>query len=170
MTGSTNVVKVTMSKYYSTDFMFAFFEISYVWHNVVYTWVVSTWEQKAHVDYNNVVIVFDSHHVFANTHFAKSADWDYLKAWRPWCRLLALTFLIAKNKLLAPVAVVDRLVNRHINNMLASHLINVFAGTTSGTLDFATPSLSFSQYTILWLALIILLIIIFILVAILMIK
>ncbi len=49
------------------------------------------------------------------------------------------------------VTVIDRFVNRNVNNVLRSNLINVFGHTASRTLHFAAASVGASQYGVMLL-------------------
>ena len=65
-----DVVKVTVSKDNSFYFVLIFFKIGNVWHDVIDAGIAFAREQEAHIDNNDFVAVFDSHHVFTNAHFA----------------------------------------------------------------------------------------------------
>ena len=115
VTVGADVVKVSVGKDVSLDFVLVLFQVGDVWNNVVNTWVVATGEQESTVDEHHFVAVFDRHHVLADTHFANTTDWNNLKRWA----LRSFTLrLIAKAKLLAAIAVIDRLINRDVDHML----------------------------------------------------
>ena len=72
--------------------------------DVVDARIVTTWEEEAHVDNDNVVVVLDGRHVLANTHFAYPANRDDLERWARRTRPLGLHI---ESKLLAAIAIVD---------------------------------------------------------------
>ena len=104
------------------DFMAVFQKIGNIGRDVVDAWVVSTREQKAHVHHNNVVIVLNGGHVFANAHFAHTTNRDYLKggAWGAW-----LFRLFGQTKLPATITVIDTFIDRNVDDMLAGLRVHI---------------------------------------------
>src|SRR5690606_5175829 len=113
--------------------------------NVINTRIVGAWEQKAHINDNDVVIVLDSHHVLANTHFAKSTNRDNSKH---WARSTWLLGLISEAKLPAAVAVINRLVDRHVDNVLRRLHVHRFTGASLRTKHFTLTGTSVIEYGI----------------------
>ena len=72
----TDVVEVSVRKHNAANLVLVCFKPGNIWRNVVDTWVICPWEQESHVDDDDVVFVFDRHHVFADTHFTESTDRD----------------------------------------------------------------------------------------------
>lgn len=142
----TNVVKVSVRKDQATNLVLALFEVCWVWHDIVDAWVVATREQEAHVDDDNVIVVLDSHHVLTNGHFTQTTDWDHTQNWALG-RLEAL--LLDQSELLTFVAVIDRLVDWHINDVLASDLRYKLAVAAGCALHFTATGLSASQDAVL---------------------
>src|SRR5690606_18650162 len=101
---STDVVEVSVSKYVTADLVLVFLEPSDIGRNIVDTWVVSTWEQEAHVDNDNFIVIFKSCHVFTNTHLTDTTNWDDVES----CALDTLPcWRIFHANLLATIAVVN---------------------------------------------------------------
>ena len=83
--------------------------------DVVDAWVVTTREEEAHVDDDNIVVVLDGRHILANAHLAYPTNRDDLERWARRTRPLGLHI---EGKLLAAIAIVDRLIDRHVNDLV----------------------------------------------------
>ena len=111
----TNVVEVTMCEYLATNLVLISFEVADVWGDVIDTRVICAREQEAHVDNDDIVLVFNSHTVLTDTHFTKSTNRHDLQL-RAVCLLGAL--LVSQAELLAIIAVINRLIYRSVNDVL----------------------------------------------------
>ena len=131
------MIQVSMCKHVTTNTMLIRLEPRYVWRDVVDTGVIAAWEQKAHVDNNDVIVVFNGGHVLPDTHFAHTTNRNNLQrgAWRAWALRL-----VGQAKLSATIAVIDAFVYRHVNDVLARLHIHTFAGATLRTEHFAFAS------------------------------
>ena len=76
MTAGTDVIKVGVSETNSFDFFEIIFEVFNVRHHVVDAWVIITGKQNTHIDDDSFVFILDNGHVFTNTKFTGTADWD----------------------------------------------------------------------------------------------
>ena len=112
-----NVVKVSVREYLAADLVLIGFEVADIRRDVVDAWVISTWEQEAHVNDDDVVFVLDSHAVLTDAHFAEPADrHDFqLRTVRLLC-----TLLVGQAELFAFVAVIHRFVHRYVYDVLGS--------------------------------------------------
>ena len=72
--------------------------------DVVDAWVVATWEEEAHVDNDDIVVVLDGRHILANAHLAYPTNRDDLER---WARRTGTLGLHVESKLLAAIAIVD---------------------------------------------------------------
>ena len=72
--------------------------------DVVDTWIVTTWEEEAHVDDDNIIVVLDGCHILANAHLAYPTNRDDLER---WARSTGPLGLHVESKLLAAIAIVD---------------------------------------------------------------
>ena len=123
------MVEVTMREHMAANTMFVLLKPRDIWGNIVDPRIISTRKQKAHVDNDDIVVELNGRHVFADTHFANSTDWDDLEGWagrpRPF-------WLVDKAKLLAAIAVINRFVDWYIDHMLACLHIDIVTGTSLG--------------------------------------
>ena len=141
MVKGTNMIKVSVSNDHRLDLIFSFFQIGDIRHDVVNSGVIVTRKEKAHVDNDNLVTVFESSHVFTDAHLTVTADRD-----NPHCRLvLRLLNMLASQRrgvLLAGKAVVERAVDRSVDDMLTGLSVDVVADTTFRPLNFTSPGSS----------------------------
>ena len=72
------------------DTVFILLKPGDVRRNVVNAWVIAAWKQKTHVDHDNIVIVFNRGHIFADTHLANTADRNNLQCWTRRARFFRL--------------------------------------------------------------------------------
>ena len=100
----TNVIKVPVRKYVCLNFMLILFQPSNIRRDVIDAWIITAWEQKAHIYDDNLIIIFDGVHILTNSHFTHAANWD-----NPKFRLTAANrlWLHFGAKLLAAVSVVN---------------------------------------------------------------
>ena len=135
------MIKVSVSNDHRLDLIFSFFQIGDIRHDVVNSGVIVTRKEKAHVDNDNLVTVFESSHVFTDAHLTVTADRD-----NPHCRLvLRLLNMLASQRrgvLLAGKAVVERAVDRSVDDMLTGLSVDVVADTTFRPLNFTSPGSS----------------------------
>ena len=76
MVKGTNMIKVSVSDDHRLDLVFSFFQIGDIRYDVINPGVIVTRKEKAHVDDDNLVTVFESSHVFADAHLAVTTDRD----------------------------------------------------------------------------------------------
>src|SRR4051812_21177376 len=69
--------------------MFAFFEIFYIWQNVIYAWCISIGKLDPAVYDDDVLSIFDCHHISSNffkpaesddTDGIRSKGWNYVRS------------------------------------------------------------------------------------------
>ena len=141
------MIKVSVSNDHCLDLIFSFFQIGDIRHDVVNSGVIVTRKEEAHIDNDNLVTILESGHVFANTHLAVTADRD-----DPHCRLV-LRFLDVltsqcRSVLFAGKAIIERAVDRPVDDMLTGLSIDVVADTTFRPLDFTSSGGSGVKYGI----------------------
>ena len=76
MAAGTDVVKVSVRKEDRFYLIHIIFEIFNIWNHVVNARVIFTGKKYAHVDNDNFTFVFDGGHVFTNTKFTNTTDWN----------------------------------------------------------------------------------------------
>ena len=76
MAAGTDVVKVGMGKEDRLHLIHIIFEIFNIWNHVVDARVIFTGEKNTHVDNDNFTFVLDGGHVFTNTKFTNTTDWN----------------------------------------------------------------------------------------------
>ena len=115
------------------DTVFILLKPGDVRRNVVNAWVIAAWKQKTHVDHDNIVIVFNRGHIFADTHLANAADRNNFKR---WTRCAWFFRLHRQTKLFAAIAVIHRLIHRHVNYMLRRLRLHTFTRTALRSKNF----------------------------------
>ena len=110
-----DVVEVTVREHMRFYLVLVLLEVGDVRGDVVDARVVRTWEQEAHVNDNNLVVILDGVHIFADTHLADTTDRDDAQF---WCPTPLLAWLHLQAELLAAIAVIDRFVYWNVDNVL----------------------------------------------------
>ena len=141
MMKSTNMVKMSVSDDHCLDLIFSFFQIGDIRHDVINPGIIVTRKEEAHIDDDNLVTVLESSHVFADTHLAVTADRDDPHR-RLVLRLLNMLASQCRGVLLTGKAIVERTVNRSVDDMLTGLSIDVVADTTFRPLNFTSPGSS----------------------------
>ena len=130
----TDMVEVPVGKDMCPNLVLVLLQPLRIGDNVVDTWIVTTREEEAHVDDDNIVVVLDGCHILANAHLAYPTNRDDLERWARRTRPLGLHI---EGKLLAAIAIIDRLINRHVNDVLRGLGIDPFAGAALRPKDLA---------------------------------
>ena len=147
MVKGTNMVKVSVSDDHCLDLVLSFFQIGDIRYDVINPGVIVARKEKAHIDNDNLVTILESSHVFTDTHLAVTADRDNPHR-RLVLRLLNMLASQCRGVLLAGKAVVERAVNRPVDDMLTGLSIDVVANTTLRPLDFTSSGGSGVKYGI----------------------
>ena len=145
MPKGTDMVEMPVGKDMRPNLVLILLQPLRIGDDVVDAWVVAAWEEEAHVDDDNIVVVLDGRHVLANTHLAHPANRDNLER---WARSTGTLGLHVESKLLAAIAIVDRLIDRHINDMLRGLGIDPLAGAALCPKDLAFARGSGAQYCV----------------------
>ena len=74
MVKGTNMIKVSVSNDHCLDLVFSLFQIGDIRYDVINPGVIVTRKEKAHINDDNLVTIFKSSHVFADTHLTVTAD------------------------------------------------------------------------------------------------
>ena len=72
----TDVIKVSVSEHVRLNLVLIFLQPGDIRRNIVDTWIIAAWKQEAHIHNDNLIIILNGIHVFTDTHFANTADWD----------------------------------------------------------------------------------------------
>ena len=76
MAASTDVVKVCVRKEDRLHLIHIIFEIFNIWNHVVDARVIFTGKKYTHIDNDNFTFILDGGHVFTNTKFTNTTDWN----------------------------------------------------------------------------------------------
>jgi len=132
-----DVIQVSVSEHMSLNLVLVFLQPGDIRCNVIDAWIVAARKQETHIHNDNLIVILNSVHVFTNAHFADTADWD-----NPQLRFAAASalWLHFGAKLLAAIAIIDRLIDRNINHVLRRPEINILARPPLRTKHLALAS------------------------------
>ena len=120
LTGA-NVIKMSVRKENSFDFLAIVFEIFGSWDHIIDARIVIVSKKRTHIDKNDFALILDGGHVFTDTIFAKAADWNNANSVFVWTSGAQLTH----SHLIAMIAVVARFINWNANDVLSCLSINI---------------------------------------------
>ena len=124
-TGS-NMIQVRVREENRLNIFAIIFKPFRIWHHVIDARVILTREERAHINQDNLTLIFDSSHILTDTKFAKTANRN--NAHR--IAMLTGSLNLRHRDLLAIVAVITGFIYWNTNNMLSSLGVNVLAEHT----------------------------------------
>ena len=135
MTAGTDVVKVGMGKEDRLYLIHIVFEIFYIWNHVVDTRVIFTGEKYTHVDNDDFTFVLDGGHVFTNTKFTNTTDWNNANSFV----IRTGRFELRVSNLGAVIAIETRFINWNTDDVLSGLSVYVLGKHTLVMNHVAAP-------------------------------